>query len=62
MFARDAIQARSDHQRDADAVIDRTARLRAERLQREAAIPLPAPAKTRTRRNKAKSAELPAGQ
>lgn len=43
LFARDAVKAKSDYQKDADAVVDRTARLREERLKREAAIPLRAP-------------------
>ena len=42
IFARDAVQAKSDHRRDTDAVIDRTARLRMERLEREAVIHVPA--------------------
>ena len=45
LFARDAVVARSDYQVETDAIIARTARLRAERLERDAAIPLPAPQK-----------------
>ena len=56
MFARDAVDARSDHRKDTDAVIDRTAKLRTERLEREAVIPLPAPVQLRKSSQKAKSA------
>lgn len=42
LFARDAVVARSDYQVETDAIIARTARLRAERLERDAVIPLPA--------------------
>ena len=45
LFARDAVVARSDYQVETDAVVARTARLRAERLERDAVIPLPAPRK-----------------
>lgn len=43
VFARDAIAAKSDYQLEAEAVVARTARLRAERLEREAVITLPGP-------------------
>jgi hypothetical protein len=42
-FAQDRVKAKSDYQIEADAVIARTARLRAERLDREAVISLGAP-------------------
>jgi hypothetical protein len=45
LFARDAVDARSDYQIETDAVIARTARLRAERLERLAVIPLSTPLK-----------------
>lgn len=45
LFARDAVVARSDYQVETDAVIARTARLRAERLERDSVIPLPEPQK-----------------
>ena len=45
LFARDAIDARSDYQVETDAVIARTAKLRAERLERLAVIPLSNPPK-----------------
>jgi hypothetical protein len=41
-FARDAVKAKSDYQKETEAVAARTAKLRAERLQREASIPAPA--------------------
>ena len=44
-FAQDAVKARSDYQTEVEAVVARTARLRAERLERNAIIPLAAPPK-----------------
>jgi hypothetical protein len=57
IFARDAVKARSDYQTEAETVLARTARLRAERLERNAVIPLPAPPKVRavSRPGKARS-------
>jgi hypothetical protein len=46
IFAQDAVKARSDYQTDVEAVVARTARLRAERIERNAVIPLTAPPKT----------------
>jgi hypothetical protein len=46
IFAQDAVKARSDYQTEADAVRARTARLRAERLERDAVIPLGGPKET----------------
>ena len=43
-FAQDAVKARSDYRTDVEAVVARTARLRAERIERAAVIPLVAPA------------------
>jgi hypothetical protein len=45
LFAQDAVSARFDYRTESDAVIARTARLRAERLARDAVIPLAAPKK-----------------
>ena len=45
LFARDAVVARSDYQVETDIIVARTARLRAERLERDAVIPLPEPQK-----------------
>jgi hypothetical protein len=42
LFARDAVVARSDYQVETDAIIARTARLRAELLERDSVIPLSA--------------------
>ena len=53
MFSREAKVAMSDYRVETDAVIARTARLRAERLERDAVILLPAPHK------KAKTAARP---
>jgi uncharacterized protein YeeX (DUF496 family) len=50
LFARDAIKAKSDYRNDVDDVIARTARLKSERLEREAVIRMPAPKKVRARR------------
>jgi hypothetical protein len=46
VFARDAVKARLDYRFESEAVLARTARLRAERLERDAVIPLAAPNKT----------------
>lgn len=54
MFANDAVKAKSDYQLEADAVLVRTARLRSERLDREAAIPLGAAKKAAVQRAAAK--------
>jgi hypothetical protein len=48
MFAQDAVEARSDYRTDTAAVLARTARLRAERIARDAVIPLPAEPKAGT--------------
>ena len=53
LFSREAKVAMSDYRVETDAVIARTARLRAERLERDAVILLPAPHK------KAKTAARP---
>jgi hypothetical protein len=53
LFSRDAKVAVSDYRVETDAVIARTARLRAERLERDSVIQLPAPHK------KAKAAARP---
>jgi hypothetical protein len=45
IFAQDAVKARSDYQTETEAVIARTARLRAERLARDAVIPFAMPKK-----------------
>lgn len=45
IFAQDAVQAKSDYQTEVEAVVARTARLRAERIERNAIIPLAAPPK-----------------
>ena len=52
LFARDAVQAKSDYRNDVDDVIARTARLKSERLEPEAVIQIPAPKKVRARRSK----------
>jgi hypothetical protein len=56
LFARDAVVARSDYQVETDAIVARTARLRAERLERDAVIPLPVPKKTKAASAARKSA------
>jgi hypothetical protein len=53
LFSREAQVAMSDYRVETDAVIARTARLRAERLERDSVIQLPAPHK------KAKAASRP---
>jgi hypothetical protein len=43
IFAQDAVKARSDYRSESEAVLARTARLRAERLARDAVIPFAMP-------------------
>ena len=50
LFARDAVMAKIDYKNDIEAVKDRTAKLRLERLEREAVISMPAPKKVRAQR------------
>ena len=49
-FARRTATARTDYQKDFDAVVSRTEKLKAERLERDAVIRVPASAKIRKSR------------
>ena len=56
-FARDRVKAKSDCETNVNDVIARTARLKSERLEREAVIPMPAPKKVRARRGVIRAAK-----
>ncbi|MGV3635043.1 MAG: hypothetical protein ACO1NY_11905 [Pseudorhodoplanes sp.] len=60
IFAQDRVKAKSDYQTETDNVLARTARLRAERLDREAVISLAAPKGTLMAASRPKKSALKA--
>jgi hypothetical protein len=58
--AQEKVKAKSDYQTETNAVLARTAKLRAERLEREAVIPLSAPKTARRSAARPKKSALKA--